>query len=219
MVREKVHGAIFTRGPKDLHRTAIFIGGSNVAMGEKLLAEVLQAHAAAVRSVRVGAARSQRGEHDGGGGGAGGGATPRPQDGEGPGAGRHGAAWGGAWRCCWRGRGRKFASARGTAKPGRAGRRVHPRRRFPRRSWRPSPPTRPAICRWLWPAERWSSRPARPASCCCRAPRAGMPDSPGDDRSQCGAAVGHRRRRRHRQGRRTQWRSRLRRRRRRRYSR
>lgn len=39
-VPDKVHGAIFTRGPKDLHRTAIFIGGSNVAMGEKLLAEV-----------------------------------------------------------------------------------------------------------------------------------------------------------------------------------
>jgi hypothetical protein len=38
-LREKVHGCIFTRGPKDLHRTAIFIGGSNVAMGEKLLAE------------------------------------------------------------------------------------------------------------------------------------------------------------------------------------
>jgi hypothetical protein len=40
MVREKVHGAIFTRGPKDLHRTAIFIGGSNVILGEQLLAEV-----------------------------------------------------------------------------------------------------------------------------------------------------------------------------------
>jgi methylenetetrahydrofolate/methylenetetrahydromethanopterin dehydrogenase (NADP+) len=39
-VREKVHGAIFTRGPKDLHRTAIFIGGSNVTLGEQLLAEV-----------------------------------------------------------------------------------------------------------------------------------------------------------------------------------
>jgi methylenetetrahydrofolate/methylenetetrahydromethanopterin dehydrogenase (NADP+) len=38
-VREKVHGAIFTRGPKDLHRTALFIGGSNAALGEKLLAE------------------------------------------------------------------------------------------------------------------------------------------------------------------------------------
>jgi hypothetical protein len=39
-VRDKVHGAIFTRGPKDLHRTALFIGGSDVARGEKLLAEV-----------------------------------------------------------------------------------------------------------------------------------------------------------------------------------
>src|SRR5262245_57351098 len=35
-----VHGAIFTRGPKDLKRTAIFIGGSDVTAGEKLLAEV-----------------------------------------------------------------------------------------------------------------------------------------------------------------------------------
>jgi hypothetical protein len=39
-VRDLVHGCIFTRGPKDLHRTAIFIGGSDVAAGEKLLAEV-----------------------------------------------------------------------------------------------------------------------------------------------------------------------------------
>jgi hypothetical protein len=38
-VRDKVHGAIFTRGPRDLHRTAIFIGGSDVALGERLLAE------------------------------------------------------------------------------------------------------------------------------------------------------------------------------------
>src|SRR4051812_40361071 len=35
-----VHGCIFTRGPKDLHRTAVFIGGSDVAAGEQLLAEV-----------------------------------------------------------------------------------------------------------------------------------------------------------------------------------
>ena len=41
-VRDKVHGAIFTRGPKDLARTALFIGGSDVAAGERLLAEVLQ---------------------------------------------------------------------------------------------------------------------------------------------------------------------------------
>jgi hypothetical protein len=35
-----VHGCIFTRGPKDLARTAIFVGGSDVLAGEKLLAEV-----------------------------------------------------------------------------------------------------------------------------------------------------------------------------------
>ncbi|MFN9197433.1 MAG: NAD(P)-dependent methylenetetrahydromethanopterin dehydrogenase [Planctomycetaceae bacterium] len=40
MVEPLVHGAMFTRGPKDLKSTAIFIGGSNVAAGEKLLAKV-----------------------------------------------------------------------------------------------------------------------------------------------------------------------------------
>jgi hypothetical protein len=39
-VQNLVHGAIFTRGPKELHRTAIFIGGSDVAAGERLVAEV-----------------------------------------------------------------------------------------------------------------------------------------------------------------------------------
>jgi methylenetetrahydrofolate/methylenetetrahydromethanopterin dehydrogenase (NADP+) len=39
-VRDLVHGAIFTRGPKDLRYTAFFIGGSDVAAGERLLAEV-----------------------------------------------------------------------------------------------------------------------------------------------------------------------------------
>jgi hypothetical protein len=42
-VRDLVHGAIFTRGPKDLHRTALFVGGSDVAAGEKLLAEAVRA--------------------------------------------------------------------------------------------------------------------------------------------------------------------------------
>jgi hypothetical protein len=42
-VRELVHGAIFTRGPKDLHRTAIFVGGSDMAAGERLLAAVRKA--------------------------------------------------------------------------------------------------------------------------------------------------------------------------------
>src|SRR5215213_10298314 len=35
-----VHGCIFTRGPKDLHRTAIFVGGSDVAAGEAVLGAV-----------------------------------------------------------------------------------------------------------------------------------------------------------------------------------
>ncbi|MFK7821983.1 MAG: NADP-dependent methylenetetrahydromethanopterin/methylenetetrahydrofolate dehydrogenase [Planctomycetaceae bacterium] len=35
-----VHGAIFTRGPKDLKNTALFIGGSHVAAGEALLEKV-----------------------------------------------------------------------------------------------------------------------------------------------------------------------------------
>src|SRR6516162_6512022 len=39
-IRDLVHGAIFTRGPKDLKRTALFIGGSDVAAGERLLEEV-----------------------------------------------------------------------------------------------------------------------------------------------------------------------------------
>lgn len=39
-VTSLVHGAMFTRGPKDLQNTAIFIGGSNVAQGEELLAKV-----------------------------------------------------------------------------------------------------------------------------------------------------------------------------------
>jgi hypothetical protein len=39
-VQGLVHGAIFTRHADDLKRTAIFIGGSDVAAGERLLAEV-----------------------------------------------------------------------------------------------------------------------------------------------------------------------------------
>lgn len=40
-VRDLVHGTIFTRGTNDLKSTAIFVGGSNVAAGEALLAEVV----------------------------------------------------------------------------------------------------------------------------------------------------------------------------------
>jgi hypothetical protein len=38
-VQGLVHGAIFTRGPKDLKNTAFFIGGSDVSAGERLLQE------------------------------------------------------------------------------------------------------------------------------------------------------------------------------------
>jgi hypothetical protein len=39
-VRDLVYGALFTRGPEDLYRTALFIGGSDVARGEAVLAAV-----------------------------------------------------------------------------------------------------------------------------------------------------------------------------------
>jgi hypothetical protein len=39
-VRDLVYGALFTRGIEDLHRTAIFIGGSDVAKGETVLKAV-----------------------------------------------------------------------------------------------------------------------------------------------------------------------------------
>ncbi len=37
-VERLIHGCIFTRGPKDLHNTAIFVGGSQVAAGERIVA-------------------------------------------------------------------------------------------------------------------------------------------------------------------------------------
>ena len=39
-VTARVHGAIFTRGPKDLAQTAIFIGGSDVARAEAVLTRI-----------------------------------------------------------------------------------------------------------------------------------------------------------------------------------
>lgn len=36
-VRDLVYGALFTRGPADLHRTALFVGGSDVVKGEAVL--------------------------------------------------------------------------------------------------------------------------------------------------------------------------------------
>ncbi|HKE84006.1 MAG TPA: NAD(P)-dependent methylenetetrahydromethanopterin dehydrogenase [Vicinamibacterales bacterium] len=42
-VRDLVHGCIFTRGPKDLNNTAIFIGGTDMGAGERVLAAVKKA--------------------------------------------------------------------------------------------------------------------------------------------------------------------------------
>jgi methylenetetrahydrofolate/methylenetetrahydromethanopterin dehydrogenase (NADP+) len=39
-VRDLVHGCIFTRGPQDLKNTAIFIGGTDMTLGEQLLKAV-----------------------------------------------------------------------------------------------------------------------------------------------------------------------------------
>jgi len=39
-VRDLVHGAIFTRGLKDIRHTAIFIGGTDMAAGERIFAAV-----------------------------------------------------------------------------------------------------------------------------------------------------------------------------------
>ncbi|HET8624660.1 MAG TPA: NADP-dependent methylenetetrahydromethanopterin/methylenetetrahydrofolate dehydrogenase [Gemmatimonadales bacterium] len=37
-VRDLIHGCIFTRGPRDLKNTAVWIGGNNMSAGEQLLA-------------------------------------------------------------------------------------------------------------------------------------------------------------------------------------
>jgi hypothetical protein len=42
-VRDLVHGCIFTRGPKDLRHTAIFVGGTDMAAGERLFAAARKA--------------------------------------------------------------------------------------------------------------------------------------------------------------------------------
>jgi hypothetical protein len=47
--RALVHGAMFTRGPAQLHHTAIFIGGSSVSVGEAIAAEAQQAFFGPIR--------------------------------------------------------------------------------------------------------------------------------------------------------------------------
>ena len=41
-VRDLVHGLIFTRGPKELKHSAVWVGGADMAAGERLLAAVRQ---------------------------------------------------------------------------------------------------------------------------------------------------------------------------------
>lgn len=48
-VEPLVHGAMFTRGPKDLKSTAIFVGGSNVAAGEAVFRKVCKTFFGPVR--------------------------------------------------------------------------------------------------------------------------------------------------------------------------
>jgi threonine dehydrogenase-like Zn-dependent dehydrogenase len=48
-----VHGAIFTRGPHELYRSAIFIGGADVNAGEQILAKVKDVMARAGLRVSV----------------------------------------------------------------------------------------------------------------------------------------------------------------------
>ncbi len=66
-VRDLIHGCIFTRGPKDLHNTAVWIGGSNMSAGEQLLAMAQDALFSPFS--RFHHAGLQRLQHDGGGGG------------------------------------------------------------------------------------------------------------------------------------------------------
>ncbi len=42
-VRDLIHGCIFTRGPKDLKNSAVFVGGADIAVGEALLAAATKA--------------------------------------------------------------------------------------------------------------------------------------------------------------------------------
>src|SRR3989442_12216124 len=42
-VRDLIHGCIFTRGPKDLKNTAVFVGGADIAVGGQLPAAAAKA--------------------------------------------------------------------------------------------------------------------------------------------------------------------------------
>src|SRR3989441_9987018 len=61
-VRDLVHGAIFTRDTKELHRTALFIGGSDGGAGEKLLAQAVK-HMIPAYRLRVSVLLGANGAH------------------------------------------------------------------------------------------------------------------------------------------------------------
>src|SRR2546427_2548068 len=77
-VRDLVYGCIFTRGPKDLKNTAVFIGGADMAAGEALLAAGQQA---GVKPVTVSLMLGSNGAHPTAG-------APGPEKAPGAGGGR-----------------------------------------------------------------------------------------------------------------------------------
>ena len=111
-VRDLVYGAMFTRGPADLKNTAVFIGGSDVAAGEKLLAKAQECFFGPMRVSRD--ARLERREHHG--------RRRRAQcakarvagtDATVTGSRRDGLGRAGEWCGCWLAKARTFAWLRG----------------------------------------------------------------------------------------------------------
>src|SRR5256886_13168460 len=50
-IRDLIYGCLFTRGPKDLKNTAVWIGGTNMTAGEQLLAMAVDAMFGPVRGL------------------------------------------------------------------------------------------------------------------------------------------------------------------------
>ena len=137
-VQGLVHGAIFTRGPADLKRTAIFVGGSDVAAGERLLAEARK-HMLPDFGLRVSILLDANGANTT--------APPRAvlpasrhldlRRRPGPGAWRRPARSASGWHCSWQSKGRKCGRLPGKqAKPPPFARASVPR--FPARRLEPA---------------------------------------------------------------------------------
>ena len=112
-VRSLVYGAMFTRGVDQLHRTAVFVGGSDVTAGEALFAEVCRTFFGPMRvsvmfdsngaNTTAAAAVLAAESHV---------AASRL---DGAGAGRDRGRWAAAWCTCWPAKGPKSASASRTS--------------------------------------------------------------------------------------------------------